>query len=61
MNEKEIKKAELINALLGYRAQAEDIFKYHPSNPNKIDVEIEYTRLIEICSELEKLIQNLNQ
>jgi hypothetical protein len=61
MNEKEIKKAELINALLDYRAQAEDVFKYHPSNPNKIDVETEYTRLIGTCGELEKLIQNLNQ
>lgn len=61
MNEKEIKKAELINALLDYRVQAEDVFKYHPSNPNKIDVEAEYTRLIGTCSELEKLIQNLNQ
>jgi len=61
MNEKEIKKAELINALLDYRAQAEYVFKYHPSNPNKIEVEEEYTRLIGTCSELEKLIQNLNQ
>ena len=61
MNEKEIKKAELINALIDYRAQAEDVFKYHPSNPNKIDVETEYTRLRGTCGELEKLIQNLNQ
>ena len=61
MNEKEIKKAELINALLDYRAQAEDIFKYHPSNPNKIDIEAEYIRLVGICGELEKIIQNLNQ
>jgi hypothetical protein len=61
MNEKEIKKAELINALLDYRAQAEDVFKYHPSNPNKIDIETEYTRLMGTCGELEKLIQNLNQ
>lgn len=61
MNEKEIKKAELINALLDYRAQAEDVFKYHPSNPNKIDVEVEYTRLIGTCNELEKYIQDLNQ
>jgi hypothetical protein len=60
MNEKEIKKTELINALLDYRAQAEDVFKYHPSNPNKIEVEEEYTRLIGTCGELEKLIQNLN-
>lgn len=61
MNEKEIKKAELINALIDYRTQAEDVFKYHPSNPNKIDIEVEYTRLMGICNELEKLIQNLNQ
>jgi hypothetical protein len=61
MNENEIRKAELINVLLDYRAQAEEVFKYHPSNPNKIDVETEYTRLMGVCSELEKLIQNLNQ
>ncbi len=60
MNENEIKKTELINALLDYRAQAEDVFKYHPSNPNKIEVEAEYARLMEICGELEKLIQSLN-
>ena len=60
MNEKEIKKAELINALLDYRAQAEEVFKYHPSNPNKINIEIEYARLIGVCGELEKLIQSLN-
>lgn len=60
MNEKEIKKAELINALIGYRAQVEDVFKYHPSNPNKIDIEIEYTRLMGVCSELERVIQSLN-
>jgi hypothetical protein len=60
MNENEIKKAELINALLDYRAQAEDVFKYHPSNPNKIDIETEYTRLMGACVELEKIIQSLN-
>ena len=43
------------------RVQAEEVFKYHPSNPNKIDIETEYTRLIGTCGELEKLIQNLNQ
>jgi hypothetical protein len=60
MNENEIRKAELINALLDYRAQAEEVFKYHPSNPNKIDVEIEYTRLMGVCGELERVIQILN-
>jgi hypothetical protein len=60
MNENEIRKAELINVLLDYRAQAEDVFKYHPSNPNKIEVEAEYARLMGACSELEKLIQSLN-
>jgi|LakMenEpi03Aug12_release.lakeMendotaPanAssembly.Ray.scaffolds.fasta_scaffold3127654_2 hypothetical protein len=60
MNENEIRKAELINALLDYRAQVEDIFKYHPSNPNKIDIEIEYTRLMGVCGELERVIQSLN-
>jgi hypothetical protein len=61
MNEKEIQKAELLNALLGYRTQVEEVFKYHPSNPDKINVEEEYIRLIGICSELEKLIQELSQ
>jgi hypothetical protein len=61
MNEIEIRKTELINALLDYRVQAEDVFKYHSSNPNKIDVETEYNRLIGVCGELEKLIQSLNQ
>jgi hypothetical protein len=61
MDEKEIKKAELINALLHYRAQAEDVFKYHPSNPDKVEVEKEYIRLLEVCGELEKLIQDLSR
>ena len=61
MNENEIRKAELINVLLDYRAQAEEVFKYHPSNPNKIDVETEYTRLTGVCGELERVIQSLNQ
>jgi hypothetical protein len=60
MNENEIRKAELINALLDYRAQAEDVFKYHSSNPNKIDVETEYARLMGVCGELERVIQILN-
>lgn len=61
MNEQEIKKAELINALLDYRGQADEVFKYHPSNPNKIDIEVEYNRLIGICSELERHIQELSK
>ena len=60
MDEKEIKKAELINALLYYRAQAEEVFKYHPSNPDKVEVEREYTKLLGVCGELEKTIQSLN-
>jgi hypothetical protein len=46
MNEKEFKKAELINWLMYLERSIKDLYEFHPSNPNKKDIEECYDKLV---------------
>ena len=48
------RKAELVNALLEVEERIDELWEYHPENPNRIDVEDEYLELHKVAL----LIQN---
>ena len=48
------RKAELINTLLEVEERIDELWEYHPENPNRIDVEDEYLELHKVAL----LIQN---
>ena len=60
LNEKELKKEQLINDLIATVTVMDEIYNYHPDNPNKKDVVAEYNTLLKIKKELEKEIEDLN-
>ena len=60
LNEKELKKEQLINDLIATVTVMDEIYNYHPDNPNKKDVVAEYNTLLKIKTELEKEIEDLN-
>jgi hypothetical protein len=60
MNEKEFKKAELINWLIYLERSIEDLYAFHPSNPNKKDIEVEYDKLIIERETANKELNELN-
>ena len=39
------RKAELINALIEVEERIDELWEYHPENPNRIDVESEFNDL----------------
>jgi len=53
------KKAELINDLLATATVKEEIWRYHPDNPNKKDVVKEYDVLCQIERDLELELEEL--
>lgn len=52
-------KAELINELIVLNKQLEEVYQYHPSNPNQIDVELQYNTLKGLIEKIETQINNL--
>jgi hypothetical protein len=38
----------------------EELWKYHPENPTKIDIEFEYNNLIEMKKEIETELDGLD-
>jgi|TARA_R100000951_G_scaffold109274_1_gene106191 hypothetical protein len=48
------KKRELMEDILAVNTVIEEVWNYHPSNPNKLDIEEEYDKLMEIKSDLQK-------
>lgn len=52
-------KAELINDLMATATVKEEVWRYHPDNPNKKDVVEEYKTLEKIKVDIESEIANL--
>jgi hypothetical protein len=53
-------KADLINDLISVSTVMEELWKYHPENPSKIDIEFEYNNLIEMKKEIETELDGLD-
>ena len=55
----EEKKVELINDLAATVTVMEEMWRYHPDNPSKVDIVKEYNTLLQIQKDIEKEIQDL--
>jgi hypothetical protein len=55
----DLQKAELINDLLATSTVMEELWNYHPENPNKKDVIKEYQTLLKIQKDIEKELKEL--
>jgi hypothetical protein len=60
MENQEIKKAELINDLIAVSTVMDELWSYHPNNPNKKDIEEEYAVLDNIKHGIEQELHKLN-
>ena len=52
-------KTELVNDLLSVVTIMDEIFKYHPENPNKIDIKEEYANLQMIKDDIEAELEEM--
>jgi len=52
-------KADLINDLFSVSTVMDEVWNYHPENPNKKDIVEEYNTLLKIKSQIEEEISNL--
>ena len=52
-------KVELINDLIALSTIIEELWNYHPDNPNKKDIVAEYTQLLKIKGDVENEIEAL--
>jgi|TARA_B110000444_G_scaffold228097_1_gene233665 hypothetical protein len=55
------KYSELMEDLLSTATVKEELWRYHPDNPNKKDVEKEYDILIQIEKDIELELAELNK
>ena len=55
----EHKKSELIADLLATKTVMEEMWRYHPNNPDKKDIIQEYKVLEQMCSDIEKELSEL--
>lgn len=55
----EEKKVELINDLAATATVMDEIWKYHPDNPKKVDIVVEYESLKNLQADIEKEINEL--
>ena len=53
-------KADLINDLISVSTVMEELWKYHPENPGKIDIVSEYNNLIEMKKGIETELDDLD-
>jgi hypothetical protein len=53
-------KADLINDLISVSTVMEELWKYHPENPEKIDIVSEYDNLIVMKKEIETELDDLD-
>lgn len=51
-------KEDLVNDLIFYTQRMEEIWKFHPSNPEKINIEKEYQKLEQLISEVKENLQD---
>ena len=54
-------KNDLMGDILAVNTVIEEVWNYHPSNPNKADIEEEYEKLLEIKSDLQKELVKLEK
>ena len=52
-------KADLVNDLISISTVMEELWKYHPENPEKIDIEVEYAKLEEMKKGVETELDDL--
>ena len=55
----EEQKTELINDLIATTTVIEELWRYHPDNPNKVDIIKEYSALQKMQSDIEQEIKDL--
>lgn len=62
MNEQEIneQKSSLIDDLLATSTVMEELWQYHPDNPNRKDIVVEYQTLEKIKEDIEQELEKLN-
>jgi len=60
MNELEEQRVDLVNDLIATTTVMEELWNYHPDNPNKKDIIKEYNVLKQIKEDLEKEIQEIS-
>lgn len=58
--EQDLQKSSLINDLNSVITVMEELYQYHPNNPNKRDLVSEYSNLERIKEEIENELDNLN-
>lgn len=56
----EEQKTELINDLIATTTVIEELWRYHPDNPNKVDIIKEFKVLTKIKSDIEKEIEKID-
>lgn len=59
--EKEESKIELVNEVIFLNERMEDLWRYHPDNPNKVDVVWEYNNIKNELDLIEDRIQQLGE
>ncbi len=59
--EKDYQKSELVSDLLATTTIMEELWYYHPENPNKKDIVKEYNTLKQIQSDIEKELAELDK
>ena len=52
-------KADLVNDLISISTVMEELWKYHPENPERIDIEVEYAKLGEMKKGVETELDDL--
>ena len=52
-------KADLVNDLISISTVMEELWKYHPENPNKVDITFEYAKLEEMKKGVETELDDL--
>ena len=53
-------KTELINDLISVNTVLEEVWKYHPENPDKLDIIAEYNQLLKIQGDIENELKALD-
>lgn len=53
-------KNELINDLVSVTTVLEEIWKYHPDNPDQLDIVAEYNQLLKIQGDIENELEALD-
>ena len=54
-------KVEMVNEIIFLNKIATEMWQYHPHNPNKIDIEVEYKAINNKIAELQDKISDLDK